>query len=96
MNIKLYHRWTCPQSAEVRDFIEANNLEGMIEYIDIEEDAKYRFDLKALTGKLKVPCLVVNGHPISETQIIFQWIKENLLHEYRKQVGIREQGPQGP
>ncbi len=81
MNMELYHRWNCPSSAQVRDFISHHNLEHLIDFIDVEEDAKFRFDLRALTGKTQVPCLVVEGTPIQESDIIIEWLKENVIHD---------------
>ena len=81
MKMELYHRLSCPHSAQVRDFISHHNLEHLIEYIDVEEDAKYRFDLKGLTGKTQVPCLVVGGTPILESDLIIEWLKENIIHD---------------
>lgn len=81
MNMELYHRWTCPHSAQVRDFISHHHLEHLIRYIDVEEDAKFRFDLKALTGKTQVPCLVVGGTPILDSDLIIEWLKENVIHD---------------
>jgi glutathione S-transferase len=80
MNMDLYHRWDCVDSTKVRDFILHHHLEHMINYIDIEEDAKFRFDLKALTGKTQVPCLVIGDTPLLESDLIIEWLKENLIH----------------
>ncbi len=84
MKMELYHRWSCPHSAEVRDFISHHNLEHLIRFIDIEEDAKYRFDLKALTGKTHVPCLVVGGTPIMGSDLVIEWLKENMINNSRE------------
>jgi glutaredoxin len=81
MNMELYHRWDCNHSAQVRDFISHHNLEHLINYIDVEEDAKYRFDLKSLTGKTQVPCLVIGGRPLLESDLIIEWLKENVIHD---------------
>ncbi len=78
MELQLFHKWTCPYSAKVRDFIEENGLREKIEYVDREEKSNSQ-KLKDLTGKTQVPCLLVDGKPMHESEDIIAFLKENLL-----------------
>ena len=79
MTIQLYHRWRCPYSVKVRDFIEANGLKERIDYIELSEAAGAEDDLNAVTGRSQVPCLVVDGEPKLESADIVSWLERNLL-----------------
>lgn len=78
MELRLFHKWTCPYSAKVRDFIEENGIRDKIEYVDREEK-DHAQKLKELTGKTQVPCLMVDGKPMHESEDIISFLKENLL-----------------
>ena len=79
MAVQLYHRWQCPYSAKVRDFVDQNHLTPDIEYIEIEESDGAEAKLSELTGRSQVPCLVVDGKPILESAAIVQWLQDNLV-----------------
>lgn len=81
MKLLLYHRWGCPHCEEVRNFIQDHELESFVDYIDIQTEAKDRFDLLDLSGSLSVPCLVIEGTPFIGSDLIKQWFKENLFYE---------------
>lgn len=83
MNLQLFHKWTCPYSARVRDFIEEKKLRDRIEYIDRDENETNKQKLKDRTGKTQVPCLFIEGKPLFESDEIISWLKENLLQEQR-------------
>ncbi|WP_201860281.1 glutaredoxin family protein [Microvirga soli] len=78
MKLELIHKWACPYSARVRDFIEERGLKDQIAFTEVTEteDAKNR--LAQLTGKTQVPCLVVDGEPILESRDIIQWLDQNI------------------
>ncbi len=78
MELQLYHKWTCPYSAKVRDFIEKNNMRNMITYIDRDESPENAQRLKDMTGKTQVPCLFVDGKPMHESNDIIDWLRNNL------------------
>ncbi|KAA2235420.1 glutaredoxin family protein [Salinarimonas soli] len=79
MTIQLYHRWRCPYSARVRDFVDANGLKERIDYLELSEAPGAESDLQALTGRGQVPCLVVDGKPILESADIVAWLDDNLV-----------------
>lgn len=80
MRLQLLHKWQCPYSARVRDFIDENELKDRIEYGEITEDKAALDRLVELTGKSQVPCLVVDGKPMLESRDIIQWLEENLVN----------------
>lgn len=79
MNLQLYHKWQCPYSARVRDFVDEHRLGDKIEYVEIHEAEGAQDKLAALTGKTQVPCLVVDGKPMLESSEIVQWLRQNLV-----------------
>lgn len=79
MKPQLYHRWFCPYSEKVRNFITQHNLDEQIDYRDVEDDSESAGRLVYLTGGEQVPCLEIDGRPILESDDIISWMKEHLL-----------------
>ena len=79
MDIQLYHRWHCPYSARVRDFVEAHRLTERIDYVELSEVPGSEAKLADLTGSSQVPCLVVDGEPKQESAEIVRWLDQNLV-----------------
>ena len=79
MPLQLYHRWHCPYSKRVRDFVDANALGEKIEYLELGEAEGAEDKLADLTGRSQVPCLVVDGEPILESADIVDWLRTNLV-----------------
>ena len=79
MALQLYHRWHCPYSKRVRDFIEVEKLGDRIEFIEIGEVGGADTKLNELTGHSQVPCLVIDGKPMLESAEIVQWLQTNLV-----------------
>ena len=79
MKVQLYHKWQCPYSARVRDFIDEHQLGSRIEYVEINEVEGAQDKLAQMTGKSQVPCLVVDGKPMLESAEIVQWLRQNLV-----------------
>ncbi len=80
MALQLYHRWRCPYSARVRDFIDEHSLGDKIEYVELGEVEGAEAGLNDITGRSQVPCLVVDGKPILESAEITQWLQTNLVN----------------
>ncbi len=52
-------------------------LGGLVEVRNIDEDAAARAELKKLSGKEQVPCLVEDGNALLESaDIIKKWVTE--------------------
>ncbi|KFG68376.1 hypothetical protein JH26_17645 [Microvirga sp. BSC39] len=77
LKLELIHKWACPYSARVRDFIEERGLQDRIAYLEVNETEGAKDRLAQLTGKTQVPCLVVDGEPILESRDIIQWLEQN-------------------
>jgi glutaredoxin len=78
MKLELYHFESCPYCGKVRRYIEENGLKSKIEYHDILKDKSAHDRLMKLNDDEQVPCLVVDGKPILESDDIITWLKENL------------------
>lgn len=77
MKLELYHRWACPYSAKVRDYISEHDL-SMIVFHDIDSDSDAENRLVSMIGEVQVPCLVVNGNPMLESDKIIRWLGDNM------------------
>ena len=79
MTLQLFHKWQCPYSARVRDFVDEHGLGDRIDYVEIQEVEGAKERLAGMTGKSQVPCLVVDGKPMLESGAIVQWLQQNLV-----------------
>ncbi len=77
MKLELYHMEQCPYCRKVRNFIEKNNLKSKIKYFDIIEDGAAAERLMEMTNDEQVPCLVIDGKPMLESDDIIQWLGES-------------------
>ncbi len=71
-NMILYYKPMCPYCKKVIDFTEENGIH--MEMRDVREDGN-RDDLVKLTGKTQVPCLVVGGDPLLESDAIVAYLR---------------------
>ena len=55
MALQLYHRWHCPYSKRVRDFIDQQKLSDRIEFIEIGEVKGAEAKLDELTAGRRCP-----------------------------------------
>ena len=78
MKIELYHLQECSFSSKVRRYITEKKLNSFIEYHDVQNENNSR-KLEDLTGDEQVPCLVVDGNPILESEEIIKWLDDHLL-----------------
>jgi glutaredoxin len=79
LKLELIHKWTCPYSAQVRDFIEENGLKDRIDFLEVNETEGANDRLSQLTGKTQVPCLLIDGEPQLESRDIIQWLDQSLV-----------------
>ncbi len=75
MSLMLYHFEACPYCAKVRAAVKELGLE--LEMRDTREDEKFRNELVELTGRTQVPCLVIDGKPMHESDDIVDWLRKN-------------------
>jgi glutaredoxin len=79
MKLELYHFESCPYCRKVRNYIEQIGVKSQIQYYDILADKSAHDRLMKLNDDdEQVPCLVVDGKPILESDDIIAWLKENF------------------
>lgn len=73
--LELYYSPYCYYSHKVLNFLK--NIHKMIPLKDVIHDANAKAELKEKGGKLQVPCLFINGHPLYESDHIILWLTEH-------------------
>ena len=76
MSMILYHFESCPYCAKVRNAV--SELDVALDMRDTRENDAYKEELLELTGRTQVPCLVIDGKPMYESDDIFNYLKENF------------------
>lgn len=79
MELVLYKFDACPFCAKVQRFIQNNNLK--IAMKDTMRDPGARDELREAGGKTQVPCLLIDGLPLYESQDIIHWLENNILSD---------------
>ena len=75
-DIVLYHFESCPFCVKVRTYMERAVIN--IATKDIREHPEFQMELLKIGGKSQVPCLVVKGKAIYESEDIIKWLKDNF------------------
>jgi glutaredoxin len=78
MSIELYHFESCPYCAKVRKYIDQIGVKSQITFHDILKDPKANEKLLKLNDDDQVPCLVVDGKPMLESDEIISWLKDHF------------------
>ena len=73
--LTLYIMNTCPYCQKVVRFMQQAKISVPIK--DTLADSKYRQELLSIGGQTQVPCLVIDGKPLYESDDIIKWLKEN-------------------
>lgn len=71
----LYHFEWCPFCVKVRNYLKNRGIE--IPEKDTRKDPSAAEELRNLTGGSQVPCLVIDGKPLLESNDIIQWFEDN-------------------
>lgn len=74
-DLKLFFMETWPFCQKVGNFLKEEGIE--VEILDINEDPKYKEELKRIGGKVQVPMLSIDGKPLYESDDIIEWFKKN-------------------
>ncbi len=72
MSLVLYHFEMCPYCAKVRNVISELGIDVVMK--DTRKNDAYRDELTALNGSTQVPCLVVDGKPMLESDVIVEYL----------------------
>ncbi|ACL69870.1 glutaredoxin family protein [Halothermothrix orenii] len=71
----LYYFEECPYCQKVLDYIKKNEVEVTLR--NTRKDHEARRELEMIGGKYQVPCLLINGSPLYESDDIIRWFQEN-------------------
>lgn len=76
-SLLLYYRPTCPYCAKVLGFMRENSI--TLEMKNLEENSEFRQELIKIGGKGQIPCVIIDGQAMYESDDIINWLKENLI-----------------
>lgn len=71
----LYHFMSCPYCIKVRNFMQKTGI--LIPMKDTLADSKNRQELIKIGGKPQVPCLIIDGKALYESDDIIEWLRKN-------------------
>ena len=78
MKLELYHFESCPYCLKVRKFIDVNGLKNQVQYFDTLKDEEANKRLVAMNGDDQVPCLVIDGKPLLESDDIIAFLAKHF------------------
>ncbi len=78
-HLTLYYKVDCPYCHKVNRYLSQMGI--VIPMREINQDASYRPALVGMVGKSQVPCLVIDGESLVESDAIIEWIEEHLVRE---------------
>lgn len=79
-HLTLYYKVDCPYSQKVIRHL--NKMGVAIPLREVNQDHSHREALKGMIGRSQVPCLVVDGEPMTESSDIIQWVDDHLIHSF--------------
>ena len=71
----LYYSPSCPYSVKVTNYLDS--IHKKVPMKNVSENRMYREELKRLGGKPQVPCLMIDGRPLYESDLIIKWLSDN-------------------
>lgn len=71
----LYYMPTCPYCLKVMHYLQSAGIEVPMK--NISENSANRQELLQIGGKTQVPCLVIDGKVLYESNDIITWFKEH-------------------
>ena len=80
-DFELYFKPDCPFCLKVLNYFKDNGIIKFISYNIEHETAGYenQAKLEKVGGKIQVPCIVVDGKAMYESDDIIEYAKENLV-----------------
>ncbi|MCK5686071.1 glutathione S-transferase N-terminal domain-containing protein [bacterium] len=76
MKLKLYYYIACPFCRMVVNYLKNKDFD--VEYADTRENRELRKELVSIGGSSQVPCLLIDGVPLYESNDIIQWFEDNM------------------
>ena len=80
----LYLSTFCPFCIKVRFFMEQHGIELPVK--NVGDQVVYSEELKVIGGKTQVPCLVIDGKALYESDDIINWLQENWKPEWTQKT----------
>ncbi len=74
--LELMYRKTCPYCQKVLKAFPEISSKVRLRDISTDEDAFIK--LEKIGHKTQVPCLIINGKPLYESDLIIEWLKNNI------------------
>lgn len=71
----LYYTSYCPYSQKVLKYLK--KIHKQVPLKDLEGNSKAKSELKKIGGKMQVPCLVINGKALYESDAIIEWLSQH-------------------
>ena len=72
--LELYFFPNCPYCRKVLGAIDDLGIRDKVVFLDARNDPKEKEALIELTGKTQVPCMVIDGKPMHESEDIKQYL----------------------
>lgn len=73
--LTLFYKPTCPYCLKVLHFMGQNDIS--IPMKNTAENSETRQELMTIGGKTQIPCLVIDGKALYESNDIVQWLGKN-------------------
>ncbi|MBT5855809.1 glutaredoxin [bacterium] len=77
-DLALYYYDSCPFCQKVLRYMSAHDIE--IPLRNTLASPQFREDLRAVGGKTQVPCLVIDGKALYESDDIISWLGNHYGH----------------
>ena len=72
--LELFYKSSCPFCIKVLAFIEEKEIE--VELLDVTSSKEISNRLIQEGGKRQVPCLMIDGKPLYESDAIIEWLSQ--------------------
>lgn len=73
--LMLYYTDSCPYCQKVLAFMDTNDM--VIPMRDVGKNRDFKDDLRKIGGKTQVPCLIIDGQAMYESDVIIEWLNDN-------------------
>ena len=83
-SVTLYYSPGCPYSRDVLWHLDQMNKQ--VQAVNVIQNPEGKAELQRIGGRLQVPCLVVDGYPIYNSEVIIQWLTEHQNELENKRV----------
>ncbi len=73
--IVLYYTSYCPYSQKVLRYLQ--QIHKQLPMKNLENDPQAKAELKRIGGEMQVPCLIIDGKPLYESNAIIEWLSQH-------------------